>query len=176
MKKTLLSLVLLFGLAVNASAQGIAACLTMEQQQAAYNRSLAAKIIVTSTYTQQLQCHYNQLATYWQQTHTFNQQKAKDEQQRSKDLQQAQKDAQQIAADSALAARLAALEDPTQQYDELLAFIEVLMPMLGDCSTDVKNELARIHHNRSGHMDGTNPGGQTHNINGFDNPGFIHSR
>lgn len=151
-------------------------CLTMEETQAAYNRSLASKVIVTNTASQQLQCHYSQLGTYWQQLHKTNQQNAKDIQQKNKDIQQAAKDAQQIASDLALAERLAALQLPTLKYDELVAFIEVLMPLLGTCSTEVKNELVRIHTNRSGHADGTSPGGQTHNIAGFDNPGYLVAR
>lgn len=151
-------------------------CPTLAQQQAAYNQSLANKIVVINTSTQQLQTYYQQLATYYQQLDKTNQQLAKDQQQRQKDIQQAQKDEQQIAADNVLAERLAALQLPTQKYDELVAFIEVLMPLLGQCSTEVKLELVRIHTNRSGQADGTNPGGQTHNINGFDNPGWIISR
>lgn len=148
-------------------------CPTMEEQQAAYNRKLAAGIVVVNTSSQQLQCHYNQLATYWQQLHKDNQQRAKDAQQIAKDIQQAAKDKQQIETDAVLAEKIEALNASGTSYDELLAFIEVLLPKLGTCDADLKLELNRIHTNRSGHADGTSPGGQTHNINGFDNPGFL---
>lgn len=55
--------------------------------------------------------------------------------------------------------------------DELDRFLEVLIPFMEAYPCEhIKQELIRVKTNRSGHMDGTNPGGQTHNINGFDNP------
>lgn len=148
-------------------------CPTLEEQQAAYNRKLAAGIVVVNTSSQQLQCHYNQLATYWQQLHTSNQQKAKDEQQKNKDIQQVQKDQQQLASDKALAIREAELLDPSYGYDELNLFIEAILPLLGSCDENLKTELNRIHTNRSGGGDLTNPGGGG-NLNGFDNPHMVH--
>lgn len=162
MKKILLTLALslTLTLAGSVSAQAVAACQTMEQAQAAYNKSKATGIVVRDTYTQQLQTHYWQLGTYYQQLDKDNQQKAKDIQQINKDIQQIAKDKQLIEWEAALGV-----------CDELDRFLEVLIPFMDSHSSQhVKQELIRIHTNRSGHMDGTNPGGQTHNINGFDNP------
>lgn len=174
MKIKLSMFVMMFVMVVGVSAQS--PCLTMEQTQAQYNQWKANGIVAKDTYTQQLQCHYQQLAVYWNQVHKDKQQAQKTEQQLQKDIQQRQKDEQQIAADAVLAERLAALQIPTQKYDELVAFIEVLLPLLGTHCIDVSKELVRIHRNRSGHADGTSPGGQTHNINGFENPGYIIAR
>lgn len=148
-------------------------CPTLEEQQAAYNRSLASKVIVTNTASQQLQCHYNQLATYFQQLHTSKQQAAKDLQQKNKDIQQASKDTQQLETDAILAEKIASLNIANSHYDELVAFIEVLIPLLGSCDPALKADLTRVHTNRSGHADGTSPGGQTSNLNGFLNPGYL---
>lgn len=167
---------LILAMAGGAQGQVMVPCLTMEQTQAQFNQQKANSIAVRDTASQQLQCHYAQLSCYWNQREKDNQQKLKDSQQISKDIQQKLKDEQQKMTDLALAERLAALQIPNEKYDELVAFIAAIMPLLGNCSTDVKNELARIHNNRSGHADGTNPGGQTHNIRGFDNPGFVIAR
>lgn len=145
-------------------------CPTLEEQQAAYNRKLAAGIVVVNTSSQQLQCHYNQLATYWQQRDTANQQAAKDLQQKNKDLQQIQKDEQQKATDKALTLRMVELENiDSEGYDEVKLFIEAVLPLLGSCDAQLKEELNRIHTNRSGGGDLTNPGGGG-NLRGFDNP------
>lgn len=170
----IVGIVLLFG--VSLEAQVMTACLTMEESQAQYNRNKANSIVVTSTATQQLQCYHQQLATYWQQKHKDNQQIAKDLQQLAKDKQQMEKDAQQIATDKVLAERAACLATQNTGYDEVVSFIEVILPYVGDCSVQLRNELKAIHYNRSGHADGTNPGGQTHNIRGFDNPAWVIAR
>lgn len=162
MNKLLLSLTLALVTSVNAQVFGTD-CPTIEQQQEAYNKKKAQAIAVKDTYTQQLQCHYWQLGVYFQQLDKTNQQKAKDEQQAQKDIQQAQKDAQQVARDAQLNAWVI--------DDELTRFLDVVIPLMENMSChDIKEEFLRIHTNRSGHADGTNPGGQTHNINGFDNP------
>lgn len=170
--KTKLMLVLMMVFTLSAYAQVNVPCLTMEQTNAQNAQYKANAIVVRDTASQQLQCHYQQLATYWQQLHKDNQQKAKDIQQIAKDKQQIAKDIQQIEADYILAERAAAL-NLGGTYDELLAFIEIIFPYLGSCDESLKKELTRIHTNRSGQNDGTNPGGQTGNINGFDNPGYI---
>lgn len=166
--KTVIMLVLMSVLTVHA--QVMVPCLTMEETNAQHNQAKANAVVVKCTYTQQLQCHYQQLATYWQQKHKDNQQKAKDLQQIAKDKQQADKDAQQIATDLVLAEKIACLNTPNTGYDELLAFLEVIMPYL-NCTPDLQKELKRIHTNRSGGGDSTNPGGQG-NIRGFDNPAW----
>lgn len=171
--KTRLMLVLMTVFAVAVHAQVNTPCLTMEQTNAQNAQLKANAIVVRCTYTQQLQCHYQQLATYWQQIHKDNQQKAKDLQQIAKDKQQMEKDKQQIETDLVLSEKIYALNNANTGYDELLTFIEVILPYVGDCSEFLKKELKAIHTNRSGHADGTNPGGQTHNINGFDNPGYL---
>lgn len=173
MKTTLLTLVLFIMLSLRADAQVFGTnCPTMEQQQAAYNQKIASSITVTNTYSQQLQTYYQQLATYWQQKHKDNQQIAKDAQQKAKDAQQLAKDAQQAATDQALADRLAAMQVPAGEYDEVLSFIEAIFPLLGSCDVELKKELVRIHTNRSGGGDATNPGGGG-NLSGFDNPHMV---
>lgn len=169
MKMTLIAAIMFISGVVNA--QVMTPCLTMEQTQAQYNQSKANATVVRDTASQQLQCYYQQLATYWQQRDTENQQAQKDIQQKNKDIQQKEKDEQQKACDKALTCREVELQNLCSPgYDEVKAFIEALLPLLGNCDTSIKEELKRIHTNRSGHMDGTNPGGQTHNIRGFDNP------
>ncbi len=160
--------------AFSVHADVVSPCLTMEQSQAKYNQDMANKIAVVNTSTQQTQCYYQQLATYWQQRDKDNQQKAKDLQQIAKDKQQMDKDAQQMAYDKVLAERAANLNSvtPGTGYDEVLVFIEAITPYVGTCSPTLMNELKIIHTNRSGQADGTNPGGQTHNIRGFDNPSY----
>lgn len=157
--------------ALTTSGQVCTPCLTMEQTNAQYNQNLANKVVVVNTATQQQQCYYQQLATYWQQKDKDNQQKAKDIQQLAKDQQQKDKDAQQIAMDKTLAEKAACLCTPNSGYDEVLRFIEVIMPYVPDTSP-LKPELKTIHTNRSGQADFTNPGGQTHNLLGFDNPSY----
>lgn len=176
---TLSIMMVLFAQVVSAQVFGVN-CPTLEEQQAAYNRKLAAGIVVINTSTQQLQCHYSQLATYYQQLHKDNQQKAKDIQQIAKDAQQVAKDKQQMEKDAQLyewegilSEKATALNVSTEKFDELKVFLEVIIPRLGDCTPELKKELTRIHTNRSGHMDGTNPGGQDQNINGFDNPHHV---
>lgn len=168
-------MVLVFAISSYADVQIMTVC-TPEQLKAVENRRLAASVSVVNTQTQQLQCYYQQLATYWQQIDKDNQQKAKDLQQIAKDKQQIETEARQIATDKVLAERAACLNTVGSGYDEVLALIEVILPYVGDCSITLRNELKAIHYNRSGHMDGTNPGGQTHNIRGFDNPGFVIAR
>lgn len=174
MKALLAMTVLAFVVSVS-SAQVMTPCLTMEQTNAKHNQDKANAIVVRDTASQQLQCYYQQLATYWQQKHKDNQQIAKDIQQLAKDKQQLEKDAQQVAADKVLAERAACLNTTGYAYDELVAFIEVILPYIPD-TNPVKADLKKIHTNRSGHADGTNPGGQTQNIRGFDNPGFVIAR
>jgi hypothetical protein len=152
----------------------------MEQTNAQYNQNLANKVVVVNTATQQQQCYYQQLATYWQQKDKDNQQKAKDLQQLAKDQQQKDKDAQQIAYDKVLAERAACLNTVNSGYDEVVAFIEVILPQIPDTCADpkvktLKEDLKKVHTNRSGGGDGTNPGGHG-NINGFDNPGYVIAR
>lgn len=174
MKTLVLSLVAVLIIAGNVSAQVFGTnCPTLEQQQAAYNRSKAAQIVVRDTASQQLQCYYQQLATYYQQLDKDNQQKAKDLQQIAKDKQQVAKDLQQIETDRLLCEKLQIINDPTQCFDELDEFLCTIIPLIPDSCKEVKDEFKRIHTNRSGQADGTNPGGQTHNINGFDNPAYI---
>lgn len=158
---------------VGAEAQVMTPCLTMEQTNAKHNQDKANAIAVRDTSSQQLQCYYQQLATYWQQRHKDNQQIAKDIQQAAKDKQQKDKDAQQVATDAVLAERAACLNTHTTNtgYDEVVAFIEVILPYIPE-TCEIKTDLKKIHTNRSGHADGTNPGGQTQNIRGFDNPGY----
>lgn len=165
--------ILVFTLVGNA--QVMTTCLTMEQSQAQYNQQKANSIQVVNTATQQQQTYYQQLATYWQQRDKDNQQKAKDLQQIAKDQQQKDTDARQVAADRVLAERTACLNAAAGSgygYDEVVAFIEAISPY-ADCSPLLKAELKRIKTNRSGHVDGTNPGGQTSNIRGFDNPSWV---
>lgn len=162
MKKMLLTLLL-----VSLSIFGVAyePCPTLEQQQAAYNRSKAAAIVVRDTYTQQLQCHYNQLATYYQQLDKDNQQKAKD-------IQQIAKDAQQIAYDKQLIERALALDQRDAQHVDcdVQHFID-LLPSIDDgtCTRERLIEEIRRHLNHSGGADDTNPGGGG-NDSGFLNP------
>lgn len=165
--------VLVFG----ADAQVMVPCLTMEQTNAKHNQDKANATVVRDTASQQLQCYYQQLATYWQQKHKDNQQIAKDIQQAEKDKQQLAKDAQQVEADRILAERAACLNpcNVGTGYDEVLAFIEVILPYIPETCM-IKPDLKRIKTNRSGQADGTNPGGQTHNIRGFDNPGYVIGR
>lgn len=160
MKTTMISLVLLITLTISSYGQVfVTNCPTIEQQQAAYNRSKANAIVVTNTYTQQLQTYYAQLATYYQQLDKDNQQKAKDAQQIDKDIQQLAKDQQQAAFSYSLPV-----------CDELDQFLVVVTPLLGTVPCEsIREEFIRIHANRSGGGDGTNPGGHG-NINGFDNP------
>lgn len=146
-------------------------CPTMEMQQANYNQKMASGIVVVNTASQQLQCYYQQLATYWQQLDKTNQQLAKDRQQVEKDKQQVSKDLQQIQTDRILAEKMKALNECGCDYDEVVKFIEVIVPLLPECS--IKEEIKKVHTNRSGHADGTSPGGQTQNLNGFLNPGFL---
>lgn len=174
--KNLMIAVLVSLFALGANAQVNVPCLTMEQAQAKYNQDMAAKIVVINTQTQQLQTYYQQLATYWQQKDKDNQQKAKDIQQAAKDAQQKAKDAQQLETDRTLAERAACLNTAGSGYDETLRFIEVILPYVGDCSPVLKEDLKKIHTNRSGQADGTNPGGQTQNIRGFDNPAYTIAR
>ena len=157
--------------ALSAYAQVNTPCLTMEQTNAQNAQYKANCIVVRDTASQQMQCYWQQLATYWQQLHKDNQQKAKDLQQIAKDKQQMEKDKQQIETDLVLAERAEAL-NLGGTYDELLAFIEVIFPYLGTCDENLKKELTRIHTNRSGGGDGSNPGGGG-NINGFDNPHHV---
>jgi hypothetical protein len=168
-KSSLFALVWMAAVVV-VKAQIVTVC-TPEHLAQVRNEQLAASIKVVSVATQQQQTYYQQLATYWQQIDKDNQQKAKDAQQLAKDQQQAAKDAQQIAYDKVLAERTAALNTCGTRYDELLTFIEAIYPYVPDTSP-IKVELYKIHTNRSGQADGTNPGGQTHNINGFDNPAW----
>lgn len=167
--KKLLSMLSVLALSMSVYGQGFGTdCPTLEQQQAAYNRSKAASITVVNTSTQQLQCYYQQLATYWQQLDKSNQQLAKDKQQIEKDIQQ-------IATDKQLAEKIRCLNTCGTKYDELTAFINVILPKLGECNLVLKEDLKKIHTNRSGGGDGTNPGGGG-NIRGFDNPGYLIAR
>lgn len=170
--KLIAMLVLVSG--VSSYAQIMTVC-SPEQLKAAENRRLAAQITVINTATQQQQCYYQQLATYYQQLDKDNQQKAKDLQQIAKDKQQMDTDARQLATDRVLAERAACLNTVGSGYDEVVAFIECLMPYVPD-NCPAKAEMKIIHYNRSGQADGTNPGGQTHNIRGFDNPGYVIAR
>lgn len=175
MKKTVLMIVM-FVLVLAGSLQAQVfgtTCSTLEQQQAAYNRTKASQIVVRDTASQQLQCYYQQLATYYQQLDKDNQQKAKDAQQIAKDAQQVGKDLQQIQTDKILCEKLKLLDDPLDNYDELDTFIQIILPMIGNCSPVLKDECQKIHNNRSGGGDGTNPGAHG-NLQGFDNPGYIH--
>lgn len=172
MKKILLTLALSLTLIGSVNAQAVAACLTMEQQQEAYNKKKACEIAVVNTSSQQLQTYYWQLGTYWQQLHKDNQQKAKDIQQIAKDAQQVGKDLQQIATDKMLADKMSALNYDGVKYDELDAFLQILIPLLGNCNNALKEELTKTHINRSGGGDATNPGGGG-NFNGFQNPGYL---
>lgn len=144
-------------------------CPTLEQQQAAYNRSKAAAIVVVNTSTQQLQCHYNQLATYYQQLDKDNQQKAKD-------IQQIAKDAQQIAYDKQLIERALALDQRDAEHEEcdVQHFVDII-PSIDDgtCTRERLIEEIRRHINHSGGADGTNPGGGG-NENGYENPHNTH--
>lgn len=169
MKMTLIAAIMFIGGLVQG--QVMVPCLTMEQTNAQYNQQKANSIVVVNTSSQQLQCYYQQLATYWNQVHKDNQQKAKDIQQIAKDAQQVAKDLQQIQTDRILAEKLKALNECGCDYDEVVKLIEVIIPLLPECP--VKEELKKVHTNRSGHADGTNPGGQTSNLNGFLNPGFL---
>lgn len=172
--KLIAMLVLVFTVSSYGQTQIMTVC-TPEQLKAVENRRLAASVSVVNTQTQQLQCYYQQLATYWQQVDKDNQQKAKDLQQIAKDKQQLETDARQVATDKVLAERAACLNTQGSGYDEVVAFIECLLPYIPDnCSA--KAEMKIIHYNRSGHADGTNPGGQTRNIRGFDNPGYVIAR
>lgn len=167
--------------AFSSEAQVMTACLTMEQTQAKYNQDKANAIVVVNTSTQQMQCYHQQLATYWQQKHKENQQIAKDIQQVAKDKQQLEKDAQQVATDRVLAERAACLNTIGSTYDEVVCLIEVILPQIPDTCTDpkvktLKEDLKKVHTNRSGHADGTNPGGQTQNLNGFLNPHYVIAR
>lgn len=167
--KKLLSMLSVLALTMSVYGQGFGTdCPTLEQQQAAYNRSKAASITVVNTQTQQLQCYYQQLATYYQQLDKDNQQKAKDAQQIAKDIQQ-------INTDKQLAERTKCLNTCGTKYDELTAFINVILPKLGECNLVLKEDLKKIHTNRSGGGDLTNPGSHG-NILGFSNPGFILAR
>lgn len=140
-------------------------CPTIEQQQAAYNRSKAAQITVRDTSSQQLQCHYNQLATYYQQLDKDNQQKAKDAQQIAKDIQQIAEDKRLIALALSLAEREASIvECDVQHLIDLIPEIED-----GTCSDERIIEEIRRHHNHSGGGDGTNPGDHG-NEDGYLNP------
>lgn len=140
-------------------------CPTLEQQQEAYNRKKAAEIYVRDTYTQQLQCHYNQLATYYQQLDKDNQQKAKD-------IQQIAKDAQQIAYDKQLIERALALDQREATHvdcdvQHLIELLETIQP--GECTCEILIEEIRRHINHSGGADDTNPGGGG-NEDGYLNP------
>lgn len=113
------ALVVLFALSSHGQVFGTN-CPTYEQQQAEYNRKLAAGIVVTNTTTQQQQTYYQQLATYYQQVDKDNQQKAKDAQQMAKDQQQAATDAQQKATAIQQAATAAQLAQQQQQVQQVL--------------------------------------------------------
>lgn len=153
-------------------------CPTIEQQQAAYNLSKAAGIVVRDTYTQQLQCHYQQLGTYFQQLHKTNQQIAKDIQQIAKDKQQIAKDAQQVATDAAqkakaleLAAREAIVKNNEEECNDMYVFCNELKVIIEkpDCADKEVSDHVKSKINHSGGGDSTNPGGGG-NENGFFNP------
>lgn len=168
MKTLVTSLVIVIGLCINASAQVFGTnCPTLEQQQAAYNRSKANAIVVRDTASQQLQCYYAQLATYYQQLDKDNQQKAKDAQQVAKDAQQVAKDLQQIQTDKLLCDKIKALEDPTQCFDELDEFICTVIPLIPDVCKDIRDECKRIHNARCGKQEQVDP--HQCNVKGFDN-------
>lgn len=172
-QKIMLIVLMVFGLMQSGYSQVLTACLTMEQSQAKYNQDKANAIVVRDTASQQLQCHHQQLATYWNQVHKDNQQKAKDAQQIAKDIQQFQKDEQQKASDKGLTLRLVELQNLSSPgYDEVKLFIEAVLPLLGSCDELLKLDLKRVHTNRSGGGDLTNPGGGG-NLRGFDNPHMV---
>lgn len=178
--KLIAAMFFVLGFIPMSEAQVMTVC-TPEQIAATNYRKQASAIVVRDTASQQLQTYYAQLATYYQQLDKDNQQKSKDIQQAAKDQQQIGKDAQQWECDKVLHAREAALNVEGENYDEVKAFIDCLIPILDQCGSNekvlsLKVEVKRIHTNRSGQADGTNPGGQTHNINGFDNPGFLRNR
>lgn len=181
MKTYLMAVMVLLTASVYGQGTGAFAtdCPTIEQQQAAYNLSKAAGIVVRDTYTQQLQCHYQQLGTYYQQLHKTNQQIAKDIQQIAKDKQQIAKDAQQVATDAAqkakaleLAAREALIKNNEEECQDMYTFcceLKLICEKVDHTDKEISDHVkSKINH--SGLHDGSNPGSSTQDNGGILNP------
>lgn len=161
-------------------------CPTIEEQQAAYNQSLANGIVVRDTHTQQLQCHYQQLATYWNQVHKTKQQDDKTVQQIAKDQQQIAKDKQQLERDAyliawetrlktweiELKAREAQIKECEEECRDMYNFCNELKIIIEGPDLNDKKlaDHCKLKINHSGQADGTNPGGTTNNNGGILNP------